>query len=132
MMEADLIARLLADGRVSDLLENRINPVSRIEGENLPALTVTKVSPGRDYTFKGPIGQQSTLMQFDAWALTPLQAKNVISAVMSVLEAPAQHGWTDFGMSFLQSERDGHEDVLGIGTVFRVSADFLIWWKPVT
>ncbi|SCW77598.1 Protein of unknown function [Sphingobium faniae] len=130
-MEADLIARLLDDGGLSVLIGNRVNPVSRVQGEDLPALTLMTVSPGRAYTFAGPVRAHGTLMQFDAWAIEVAQAKAVIATLTDILEAPATVGGTVFGMSFLQSERDGHEDVPGIGTVFRISADFLIWWQSL-
>ncbi|KFG90734.1 hypothetical protein BV98_001446 [Sphingobium herbicidovorans NBRC 16415] len=130
-MEADLIARLLADAGLAALIGNRVTPVSRVQGEALPALTLTKVAPGRAYTFSGADGTHGTLMQFDAWALSAAAAKAVATALTAILETPATSGGTIFGMSFLQSERDGHEDVPGVGTVFRVSADFLIWWQPL-
>jgi len=130
-MEADLITRLLADSGLSALVGNRVNPVSRVQGEGLPALTLMTVSPGRAYTFAGADRARGTLMQFDAWAIRVAQAKAVIAALTGILETPATVGGTVFDMSFLQSERDGHEDVPGIGTVFRISADFLIWWQPL-
>lgn len=127
-MEANLIARLLADSSLTAQLGNRITPISRVQSEALPAMTLMKVSPGRAYTFGGANGTSGTLVQFDIWAKTAEQAKAVFTALLAVLETPAAVGATQFGMSFLQSERDGHEEVPGVGIIIRKSADFLIWW----
>ena len=129
-MEADLIARLLADSGLSALVGNRITPVDRPQAEGLPAVTLFRVSPGRSYTFKGASGSHGTLMQFDIWGDTPRTVGLVMAALMAALEQPATVGVTAFEMAFLQSERDGSEDVPGLGTIARKSADFLIWWQP--
>lgn len=130
-MEADLIARLLADSGLSALVSNRVNPLSRIAGEDLPAVTLMKVTPGRSYTFDGPDVGSGALFQFDIWARTVEAAKAVMAALLNALEKPATIGGTEFGMSFLQSERDSLEEVPGEGTIYRTSADFLIWSHPL-
>ncbi|OYW87302.1 MAG: hypothetical protein B7Z20_05420 [Sphingobium sp. 32-64-5] len=129
-MEADLIVRLLADSGLSALVGNRITLLERPQGESFPAVTLFRVSPGRSYTFSGASGSHGTLMQFDIWGLTPLSVAQVMTALTAALEQPATVGGTMFEMSFLQSERDSSEDVPGLGTVARKSADFLIWWQP--
>lgn len=130
-MEADLIARLLADSGLSALVGNRITPIERPQDEGLPAITLFRVSPGRSYTFGGASGSHGTLMQFDVWAASLMTAKQVMTALIAVLEQPATVGGTVFEMSFLQSERDSSDDVPGVGTITRKSVDFLIWWQPV-
>lgn len=129
-MEADLIARLLADDGLSALAGNRITLLERPQDEGFPAITLFRVNPGRAYTFGGPSGSHGTLMQFDIWGLTPLAVAQAMMALLAALEEPATVGGTAFEMAFLQSERDSAEDVPGIGTVVRKSADFLIWWQP--
>ncbi|UZW54967.1 DUF3168 domain-containing protein [Sphingobium sp. JS3065] len=130
-MEADLIARLLADSGLMSLVGNRVNPLSRVDGEDLPAITLMKVSSGRSYTFDGPDDSAGGLFQFDIWARTVAAAKAIMAALLNALEKPAAVGGTQFGMSFLQSERDSLEEVPGEGTIYRTSADFLIWSHPL-
>lgn len=130
-MEADLIARLLADGGLSALVDDRITPLERPQHEGFPAITLFRVDPGRSYTFSGASGSHGTLMQFDIWGPTPLSVAQVMAALTAVLEQPATVGATMFEMAFLQSERDSVEDVPGVGAITRKSVDFLIWWQPI-
>ncbi|EQA96847.1 tail completion protein gp17 [Sphingobium baderi] len=128
-MEADLIARLLADSGLSALVDSRMNILVRPQMEALPAITLQKVAPGRAYTFSGADGAHGTLMQFDAWGKRISDVKPIMAALTAALEQPSTVGGTQFGMSFLQSERDSLEEVPGEGTIYRISADFLIWWQ---
>ena len=129
-MEPDLVARLLSDGGLSALVGNRINYLTRVQGELLDAITITQVSPGRAYTASGPDGTHGTRVQFDIWSLRAANAVAIFGALCAAIEQPAAVGATVFQMSFLQSRRDTAEDVPGVGTVVRISADFLIWWNP--
>ena len=129
-MEGDLISRLLADSALTSIVGSRINYLTRVQAEGLPAITVMHVSPGRDYTMSGAAGTHSTLIQFDIWAERTTQAQAAFAALSAALEKPASVGSTAFQMSFLQSRRDSAEDVPGVGTIGRISADFLIWWNP--
>ena len=129
-MEGDLIERLRAYGALTAIVGNRINYLSRVQGETLPAITIMPVSPGRDYTMTGPTGSHGTIIQFDIWAGRFEQALQAFSALLTALEGPAVVGSTVFEMSFLQSRRDTAEEVQGEGTIGRVSADFLIWHHP--
>lgn len=129
-MEDDLIARLLADAALAALVGNRINYLFRVQGEPLPAISITLVAPGRAYTMSGPQGTHGTLMQFDVWAERAATALAIHNALRAVLEAPAVVGTTIFQMGFQISRRDDVEDVAGNGEISRISADFYIWWMP--
>lgn len=131
-MEADLIARLLADSGLSALVGNRVNYLSRVQAEDLPAITITQVVPGRAYTMAGPQGTHGTRVQFDIWAELEQAtvALAILRALRAVLEAPAKVGATAFMMGFEQSRRDSVEDVAGHGEIIRISVDHTIWWQP--
>jgi len=129
-MEDDLIARLLADSRLSALVDNRVNYLFRVQGEPLPAISITHVAPGRAYTMDGPQGTHGTWMQFDIWADRAATAIAILAAMRVVLEAPAKVGATAFMMGFEKSRRDSVEDEAGGGEVARISVDYSIWWLP--
>ncbi|MGC4252435.1 MAG: hypothetical protein QM605_13495 [Sphingobium sp.] len=129
-MDEDLISRLKQDAEVAAIARS-VSWVSRPKKEDMPGLTLERISPGRTYTFKGASRLQDTLVRFNFWGLAARDIKPLFGATLTLLERPATVGNTDFGMTFLEGERDfPAEEVPGIGTVFRLGAEFRIWWKP--
>src|SRR3546814_2707109 len=52
-------------------------------------------------------------------------------ALLAEMEQPETVAGINFGMAFLDSQRDyPPEDVNGIGPVYRISADMMCWWHP--
>lgn len=128
-MEEALVARLLADSGVSSRVEKVVWGV-RPQGTALPAVVLLNASPGRGYTFKSAGGLSGSLIQFDVWALKFSEAIAVFRALLVEMETPVTVGDTEFGMSFLERQSNGSEDVPGVGTIHRISADFTVWHKP--
>lgn len=128
-MEEALVDRLLADSGVSSLVEKVVWGV-RPQGTGLPAVVLTNASPGRAFTFKGAGDLHGTLVQFDVWAEKFGEAIAVFRALLAEMETPVTVGDTQFGMSFLERQSNGSEDVPGVGMIHRISADFTIWHKP--
>lgn len=130
-MEEALIARLLAAPPLAALVGNRINWGLRVQGEPLPALTLTNISPGRSYTYKGAAGLAGPRVQFDAYAADFLTAKALARALITVLEQPATVAGISFAPAFLEAERGPDAEDLGGGArVERVRLDFFIWFSP--
>ncbi|MEV4934604.1 tail completion protein gp17 [Sphingobium sp. LSP13-1-1.1] len=129
-MRVDLITRLRASEPISAIIGDRVYWDKRKVGEGFPAIVLYKISPGRTYTFKGATGLQSARVQFDCMAQEVRDFDPLFKAVRDEMERTVTIGETEFGMSFLDSERDMPTvDVAGIGPVGGVSADFIVWWQ---
>ena len=130
-MDIDLIARLKDDPAIGNSAGS-ISWVTRPTKAQMPGITLQRLSPGRSYTFNGSVGLQDTLTRFDIWGLAVRDIKPLFLALLARLEQPQTVGATRFGRATLEAERDmPAENIAEIGTVFRVSADFRIWWKPL-
>lgn len=129
-MEEQLIARLLATAGVLALVGTRIKPIERPQGQALPALTVQTIIGGRAYTMGGADGTTASTVQIDAWGSSYQQAKELSREVIEAIEPPATQDDIDFIKAFVDVARDMPvEDIDGGGKVFRVSMDFIVWWK---
>ena len=127
-MEAALRAYLLADGGLSALVQ-KIAWFERPQGSALPVIVLQKVTIDRGYTFAGPDGLHGESVQFDIWGLSAGAVLTIRDALIAVLETPGAQGGVQFSGSFLNSERQTVEDVAGVGSVFRVSLDAVVWWE---
>jgi hypothetical protein len=126
-MRVDLLARLEADDALN--AAQSISWVSRPPKAGLPGITLQQISPGRAYTMSSAIDLHDSIVRFDFWGLAMRDIAPLMRATVVLLEQPGQYGDTIFSRSLLESERDmPAEEVDGIGTVFRISADFRIWW----
>lgn len=132
-MDKALRDRLIADPAVSAIVGTRVYWIDRPQSASaLPAVVLQKVSPGRTYTAKGATTLQGTRVQFDLFGLAYRDISPLYEALLTEMERPETVSGINFGMSFLDSRRDyPPEDVNGIGPVYRISADFLVWWSPV-
>ncbi|EQB13241.1 hypothetical protein [Sphingobium lactosutens] len=126
-MRVDLLARLEADDALN--AAQSISWVSRPPKAGLPGITLQQISPGRAYAMSSAIDLHDSIVRFDFWGLAMRDIDPLTRATVALLEQPGQYGDTIFSRSLLESERDmPAEEVDGIGTVFRISADFRIWW----
>jgi hypothetical protein len=129
-MRVDLLARLKANGDLA--AAKSISWVSRPPKAGFPGITLQTLSPGRTYTMTSATDLHDTFVRFDFWGLAIRDIEPLLRASVTLLEQPGQHGDTSFSRATLESERDmPAEEVDGIGTVFRISADFRIWWKSI-
>jgi hypothetical protein len=129
-MDIDLVTRLTAAPTIT---AGSISWLERPKKAQMPGITLQRLSPGREYTFDGAVNLQDTMTRFDFWGLAARDIKPLFLAVLAVLEQPASIGATRFGRATLEAERDiPPELVPEIGNVFRISADFRIWWKPLS
>lgn len=130
-MEEDLVARMLANTALTDLVSTRINWLNRPQEEGLPAVTLQVISGGRDYHMKGATGLRSPRIQVDCWGSSYLEAKAVSRALVGAIEPPDVQGATRFIASFLENETDfPPEDLAGGVTAYRVSMDWILWNSP--
>ncbi len=126
-MEADLVARIAAMGLA---VGNRVSWVDRPKADALPAITLTRISPGRSYTHDGAIAQKDARVQADVWARSHVEAAQIEAALIAALEPAATVGSTKFGRAFLNGSPDLPTDMLGGVKVFRRAPDFQVWHEP--
>src|SRR3546814_9756683 len=68
---------------------------------------------------------------FDLFGLDYRDIAPLYEALLAEMEQPETVAGINFGMAFLDSQRDyPPEDVNGIGPVYRISADMMCWWHP--
>lgn len=128
-MEEALVARLTA---VATPAGDRVSWFERVRGDALPALTLTKVSPGREYTHDGPDGLDGPRVQIDSWAATPEDAAGLSRAVLPVMEAGADVGGVRFHPAELVGETwlaEGEQD--GGAPIYRVMQDFIFYHEEL-
>lgn len=127
-MEEDLVARLVADAGVSALVGEAVSWFERNRDDALPALVLTKVSPGRDYTHGGADGLDGPRVQFDCLGRTGTEAVALKRAVVACMEQAATVGDTLFHIAFLEGENwiaQGEQD--GGEALFQLSLDFIFY-----
>lgn len=127
-MEAALRSYLLTGSGVAALVQ-KIAWISRPQASALPAITLQKVTIDRGYTYSGPDSYHGEIVQLDIWAMSFGDVVKVRDAIIAVLETPGTASGVTFTMCFVNSERQGIEDVPGVGAVFRISLDAEIWWS---
>lgn len=130
-MEDDLLARLKAAAPIAAIVGQAINWFDRPRG-TFPAITLTKVSPGRNWTFDAPDGLDQPRVQFDFWALKKAQVAALARATLAEMEQPRTVGTTAFEPADLDLERwPEAEDADGVGPVFRIQMDLTFFHSEV-
>ena len=85
MIESSVVAVLLADSDVTDIVGDRITPVAVRQAADVPAITYSRQSGSRDYTFQGGV-QAEVLIALSCWATTWLVARNGAEAIRVALD----------------------------------------------
>lgn len=126
-MHEGLVALLTGAPGVAAIAADRVSwfEIARglQESPQYPALLLTEISPGREYTHDGPDELDQGQVQFDCWALTSLAALNLARAVLAVMEAGGIAGGWKFHPAQLLRRRTDIEDLDGGSTLYRVSLD---------
>ena len=85
-MEA-LIARLAGTAALAALAQDRISWFDRQRGDGVPALVLTAVFAGREWTHDGPDELDRPTVQFDCWAEVADQAVSLARELRLAMEA---------------------------------------------
>ena len=130
-MQEALRAKLLADAGLKALV-GEIVWDERNQNGPLPAIVLTLISPGRDYTHDGWDGLDDSRVQADVWARTPAAALAVFRALAPAIEPETEIlGWM-IGPAFLEDDGGGQSEDLGGGAkIFRRRSDWMIMNRPV-
>lgn len=128
IMEEALVARLAAAPAVAAVVGSRISFFGRQREDILPALMLTTIDPGREWTHAGPDWLDRAMVQFDCWGSTPAQVVALKTALRDVLEIAATAGGIKFHPAMLTSERwDEEVNPDGGQRLFRISLDYLFY-----
>lgn len=125
-MEEAITAILLGDNPVAASVADRVNWGER-PGEEMPAITLHRISGSRDATMEGRSGLVSSTVQLDVWGRTYRDSKLLARAVIAALPQTriVAAGITVQGV-FINSESDSFEcdDPLPL---FRTRIDLSVW-----
>jgi len=130
MIEAAVIAHLLADAGVEALVEDRVFPVSLPQGARLPSVVVARVDGAPLLADDGPSGLSNPRLQIDCWGSSYASAKALARAVTSSLNAySGDMAGLDVPHVELEAERDMPREGGSNQSEYRyrVSLDFLVW-----
>jgi hypothetical protein len=131
-MEEALVTRLLATVAITDIFHQHIHWQTRPPNSNsLPALTLSIAADIREYNHDGPDDMQEVRVQFDSRALTYLEAKQGLRAVLSEMETEETVGGYLFHEGRKVSGSDAPKETLGGGTeVFIITMDVMVQFRP--
>ena len=134
-MEGDLVALLGGNTDIAALI-GKAGTVPTIswglprQGAPWPALVITMIAPGRDYTHSGWDGLDGPRIQIDALAETDVAALALADAVLAAIEAGGMGNGRKFEPGFQEDRTTIDEGNLEGGRpLYRISQDFLIYHK---
>lgn len=134
-MHEDLLTRLNAVAGLSSL-GGRIAWFERPRKSTpeFPALVLTFVSPGREWTHDGPDDLERPRVQFDLYGPSPAALRTLFKTLRTEMERMphVDIGTTRFHPAALDSQRDMPAEDLTDGVrIFRISADFQFFHEPI-
>lgn len=118
MIERKIYSHLSTTTAITAVVGTRIYPYWLPDQAKYPAISYFRVSGGQQNTLSGYSNLENPRIQFDVWAESYKQAKEIRSAVHSVMSQA-----TAF-QSLLIDDSDIYEDDIA---VYRVSMDFSCW-----
>jgi hypothetical protein len=128
-MDEALRAKLLANTALAGMVA-KIVWDERPESGALPAVVLTLVAPGREYTHDGWDGLDATLVQVDVWAEEPTDARDIAKAIIAAIEPAEEVGGYMIGPCFLESE-SADTDTLNGKPLFRRRQDWTVMNAPL-
>jgi hypothetical protein len=133
-LQAAFRARLKAVSGLNTPTSGRIEWGTRPQGTGLPALVLTKVAPGQEWTHDGPDALVRPWVQVDIWAANNASAATLAAALqaeMQRLDPVTVGGWTFLPPGTLESDQwPAPEDLAGGGQAYRVIHDYRFWARP--
>ena len=124
-------ARLLANATINSASGGKIAWDDRT---GLPALVLTKVAPGREWTHAGPDALVNPRVQIDSYGSTRPQAlalADAVQAEMERLDAVTAGGWVFTPPAFIENDLSrGAQDLPGGGKAYLITHDYTFRAKP--
>lgn len=129
-MEEALRLKLLANPAIAAMVA-AVAWGARPDATALPAITLSQVSAGRNYTHEGADDLTDPLIQFDYWGRSQWEVIQLERLVTAEMETAATVSGVAFGAAFLESQQDfDPEDIDGGATVYRRIADWRVYSQP--
>jgi hypothetical protein len=133
-LQAALRARLKAVAALNTPTGGRIDWGTRPVNTGLPALVLTKVAPGQEWTHEGPNALVRPWVQVDIWAASGLDAATLAGALqaeMQRLDPVTVGGWLFLPPGTLENDQwPGPEDLDGGGRAHRVIHEYRFYAQP--
>lgn len=129
-MEEALVERLVAVAGVAGIAGDRISWFGRQRGDALPALTLSKISPGEEWNHSGPDRLDRPRVRFDCWSAEADDAAALGRAVKAEMRETAEVGGVRFHPAMLDAERwidQGEQD--GGELLFHVQIEMLFYFE---
>lgn len=129
-MMIDFVTHVLAFPGVDAIVGNRVAWFERPQSAGFHCITLTGVSPGRDYTHDGADGLDGPTVQFDYWGPDPIVLNQLQTLVRAGMEAPSPITGLAVGSTlFWPAELTGFrtldtEDLSDQVSIYRLSDDF--------
>lgn len=109
-MEIDLVARLCANPAIAAIVGDRVSFLERPQSAGFHCITLTKVSPGRDYTHSGADGLDGPRVQADYWGSDDMLLLTLRNEVRIEMESPDPITGKDVGSTrFWPAELEGEQ-----------------------
>lgn len=131
-MELELITRLTEAAAIGAIVGDAVSWHERPATLGFPAIVLTGVSPGRDYTHDGADGLDEPRVQFDLFGLDAVELITLKRAVIAEMEQSAEVADVQFDEGFLETEFTPPAEILADGRrVYRVTQEWAFFFKPL-
>jgi hypothetical protein len=122
----DLVAHLLQQSTLTDLVSSRVYPQKLPQNPKLPALTYSQVSAVRVRELSGPAYKARRRISIHCWATTYKAAHELAGVVRQILDPFDGHfADTVVGHISLDNEFDLFEEEAGTVGIYRVVQDYI-------
>lgn len=127
-------ARLLDSGALTALVDDRIYWGKRPQNAALPALVLTKVAPGQEWTHSGPDDLINPWVQIDIYGDSLPSVSSVASALMAEMQridAVTAGGWKFTPPAILTNDQWPEGETLPQGgSRYRIMHSYRFWSRP--
>jgi hypothetical protein len=137
-MKADLAARLAADAAIAALVANGPDGEPAIgwygfsRGDGYPAIALSTITPGEEWTHDGPDPIERPRVRFDLRATTPAVLESLGEAVKAAMRLGGDQGDTRFHPATLEGDRPidlGEQD--GGEALFQLQLEFMFYHEEI-
>jgi hypothetical protein len=108
----------------ASLPETRVYPVILPDDPTLPAISYQRISTTRQYSTTGPVALNRVRVQFDCWARSYPEVKQLQVALLAALENRSAYAGTAIDSVSLITSADGFEQS---ARLYRVTSDFYFY-----
>jgi hypothetical protein len=123
-VEETLQKIVISASAFSNIAGNRLYQVVLPDDPKLPAASYQRITTTRTYTTTGPVKLNRIRFQFDCWASSYKEVKQLQAALLSIFEDRTLLAGTGIESIQLITTADGFESD---ARIYRVTSDFYVW-----